>query len=422
MKYKVEIFDNVEYLGDVTGFNDHQLHCVIYLKNQLNTNTMEKAVKILIKTIPILSRVYRNYGGDCFWEDTVNPDWKDLFTIVHNKEDFDKFTFSKTDEATGPQIKVCLLQSDNDTLSIIMNHMVGDAASFKQSIYLLADIYSNLIKDQSYVPDYIIDGDRSIKSIAKKVGFFYIIKSLFFGSKDNNLSTEEFPFSKEEEVSPFIAVHEILPDTFCKVRNLCKSDNVTINDVIITAYLRVLSEELKLNGKELDLPFMIDMRKYLEDKSFHSLANLSSTATLSSNMVPGEDFRQSLNRVSAAMNAKKSEYLGMHTVLNLSMLSILFPKKSYSILEDSLNNPKICMTNIGVLDSERLLFGESKVTNVIMCGSIKYRPHLQISVSTFNDKMTFCVNLYGSKSDHDKITRFLKAVDNELVSYVDLQD
>ncbi len=80
------------------------------------------------------------------------------------------------------------------------------------------------------------------------------------------------------------------------------------------------------------------------------------------------------------------------------------------------------MTNIGVLDSERLLFADSTVTNVIMCGSIKYSPHLQISVSTFNDKMTFYVNLYGSKSDRDNITRFLKAVEKEFINFFASQD
>ena len=151
MQYKAEIFDQMQFLYSVTGFNDHQLHYVIRFKNKLNVPAMQKAAELLIKALPILSRIYRDNKGASFWEDASPPKWADLFTLVFTKEDFDRFTFSKTNESTGPQIKICLLQSNRDALSIIMNHMVSDAEGFKQCVYLLSNIYSNLITN----PDYI---------------------------------------------------------------------------------------------------------------------------------------------------------------------------------------------------------------------------------------------------------------------------
>jgi NRPS condensation-like uncharacterized protein len=137
MQYKAEIFDQMQFLSSVTGFNDHQLHCVICFKNNLNAPAMQKAAELLIKAVPILSRIYRNNNGESYWEDASPSKWADLFTIVFTEEDFDRFTFSKTNESTGPQIKICLLQSNRDALSIILNHMVSEAAGFKQCVYLL---------------------------------------------------------------------------------------------------------------------------------------------------------------------------------------------------------------------------------------------------------------------------------------------
>ncbi len=423
MKYKSESFDKLQYLFDITGFNDHQVHCVIHFKNSLNVLLMKRAVTLLIKAVPILSRVYGNDGGDSWWEDAVPSEWMDLFTIVDNKEDFDRFTFSKTDEAAGPQIKVCLLQSGRDAVSVVMNHMVSDGAGFKQCIYLLSEIYSNLIKDPDYVPTEIIDGDRGFRQITKEIGLLLKIKILLFGRKDNNQSSEcEFPMSRTQETAPFIMTHEILQARYGEIRDFCKNSRVTVNDVILTAYFRALSGFLNRNGKELDIPIMIDMRRYLKEKDFNALTNLSSTAIIRIAVAPGEDFSQTLNKVSAQMDAKKSEYLGMNTFLKLDLLFKLFPKRAFTILRSSLNNPKICMTNIGVLDSKKLLFENAPVENAIICGSIKYRPHFQMSASTFEDKMTFCVNLYGDKSDRDVIAKFFSFIDKELMSFANPQN
>lgn len=130
MRHKAEVFDKLQYIYEVTKFNDHQLHCVIRFSDKVDTDIMRKAVGLLLKTVPILSCVYRFNDGDCYWEDAKGLVIDNAFIVVNNQIDFNRFTTSKTNEITGPQIKVCLFRSDTDYLSIIMNHMVCDAAGF----------------------------------------------------------------------------------------------------------------------------------------------------------------------------------------------------------------------------------------------------------------------------------------------------
>ena len=81
----------------------------------------------------------------------------------------------------------------------------------------------------------------------------------------------------------------------------------------------------------------------------------------------------------------------------------------------NLKNPLICMTNIGILDSEKLIFGNSSIEDAFMCGSIKYKPHFQLALTSFKDSITFSVNLYGNPKDKENIEYFFTLLDKELL-------
>jgi len=423
MKYKAEIFDKFQYLYEATGFSDHQVHCVISFENKVDASVMKKAAQLLIKTVPILSRTYRNLSGKSFWEETVSPNLNDLFIITDDRDEFEKFTVSRTNEETGPQIKFCLLQSDADELSVVINHMVSDAAGFKQCIYLFSDIYSSLIMNPDYVPDFVINGDRGLKGVFYKLGYIERIKLLLIGSKDNNQKSNcEFPMSETGEQVPFIVSHEIAPEIFVSVRNFCRLSGVTVNDLMLTACFRTLAEMLNMKGRELAVPIMIDMRRYLKDKSFQALTNLSSTTIVRITVSPNEDFGITLGKVSVVMKEKKANNLGLNTFLKLDAGFMVPLLNVYDILKKSMRNPKISMTNIGVLDSSRLVFDNSAVANAAMFASIKYRPHFQMSVTSFNDKMTLGVGLYGTREDKANIEKFLDLIDIELDDFSRLSD
>ncbi len=413
---KSEIFDQLQYLYHVTGFNDHQIHCVIKFENKINAEVMEKAVKGLVKQIPILSMSYVNQEGKSYWEEKKLWSNIDLFQTVDNEQDFYKFTCSKTMEDMGPQIKVCLLKADKDAISIILNHMVTDGAGAKQCVYLLSDLYSKIMIQPDYIPQKCLDGDRSFHKVLSGIKFKDRMKILILKSKDNNQNSNyTYPMSKDNKIAPFLLTLEIPSDRFDNIQKYCKKHNATMNDVLLTTYFRVLSQVLNCKGKKLSIPIMIDMRRYLKDENLTSLGNLSSTVIVSIVVNPGENFNQSLKKVRSEMKIKKEDSLGISTFLKLNTLyKILGYKLSYQILKKKLKNPTICMTNIGVLDSNQLKFEGSLIENAYIFGSIKYRPHFQLAVSSFNNIMTLCVNLYGSDEDKYNFQKFLDLIEKEL--------
>ncbi|PKM74295.1 MAG: hypothetical protein CVU91_00025 [Firmicutes bacterium HGW-Firmicutes-16] len=411
MKYKAEIFDKFQYLYDVTGYSDHQVHCVIHFNGKANAEVMERAAYLLIKAVPILSRTYIDLGKSSYWEDADPSDWDDLFTITGNREDFDRFTNSKTNQKTGPQIKFCLLQGANDSLSVVINHMVSDGAGFKQCMYLFSEIYSKLLNNPDYTPDYVVDGERGFKSIAREQGVMHRLGLLFINRRDNNQkSTFEFPMVESEIVSPFIVSRELSQDLFQNLKSCCRSTSTT------AAYFRALSEMLGIKGRELSIPIMIDMRRYLKDKSFRALTNLASTTIVKAAVLPDENFETTLAKISSIMNKKKSGKLGMNTFLKLDAGFRIPFVNAYGIMGKTLRHPKIAMTNIGIIDATRLSFADLPVKNALMFASIKYRPHIQLSVTSFEDKITFGIGLYGSEQDRERIKNLLDYLDAELKS------
>ena len=418
MKHKAEIFDYLQYLYNTTGFNDHQVHCVIKFETKVNSLVMKKAVEILINTVPILSRVYKHNNGSSFWEDSGKLHTLEYFSIVENYQDFEAFTFSKTNEEIGPQIKVCLLQAESDSLSIVINHMVADGAGMKQCVYLLSDIYSQLLLVPDYMPANVIDGDRGFMPVISGISLIEKVKILMYNIKDNNQSSKyKFPMSKNENTSPFILTHEVSTERYNQIRNFCKIHNVTLNDVMLSTYFRVLSRILKINGKFFGIPIMIDMRRHLNDKSLNALTNLSSTVIINACVYTEESFSQTLEKISNEMKNKKNNYFGLNTFIKLDTLfRFCKGRLPYKILKHSLKNPNICMTNIGIIESEKLVFESSPISNAFICGSIKYRPHFQMAVSSYNNKMTLSVNLYGSQEDRDSIKEFFTLIEEELLN------
>lgn len=415
MKYSAEIFDKFQYLYEETGYCDRQVRCVVSFNGSADPETLKKAAELLLSTVPVLSRKYVNLGGKSYWEDTNFQNVENVFTVTDSKTAFDRFTCSMTDAENGPQIKFCLLRAESDTLAVVINHMVSDAAGLKQCMYLYAEIYSNLVRNPNYLPDFIIDGDRGFKNIVCAVSFPHRLVSLFFGSKDSNQkSLCGFLMGNSEKVEPFIMQHEISPKIYRDIREYCHSSGITVNDVVLTAYLRALSKMLGVQGQEIAVPLMIDMRRYRKDKGFHALTNLSSTSIVKLCIPADEDFESSLAGINAIMHVKKENGLGLNTFFKLYAGFRIPFIDTYNIMRKVLKNPKISMTNIGVIDSAKLAFENAEVKNAVMFASIKYRPYFQISVTSFNDRMTFGTGLYGDEEDSAHISRLYELMDGEL--------
>jgi len=416
MNYTAEIFDQVQLLFDLTGFNDHQLHCVLRFESEPDAEVLRKAVILSIEAIPILGTRYVDEGRRPRWESIDSARFGDACVVARTEMEFDEFITSRIDETRGPQIKVCLLGSDHPAIALTMNHMVCDAAGFKEYLYFLCEIYAGIIAGPGYRP-IAIAGDRGIRGVLERFGMGIKLKSLLSQSKDNNRSGDHrFPLSEGGDVRPFILIRKLGRERLDAIKGYCRAHGATLNDAALTAYYRCLFRRLALSsGTELRIPVMVDMRRYLgEAGGFGALTNLSSMVITRLEYRPDEGFADTLGRVKAAMDEKKDRDIGLNGFIKLHLVYTLLPNRTVNLrLRSRLKNPLICMTNVGILDSDRISFGDLRPRDVFMCGSIKHKPHFQLAMSSYDGELTLSSNLYGNASDRERVMSFLDEVERE---------
>ena len=166
---------------------------------------------------------------------------------------------------------------------------------------------------------------------------------------------------------------------------------------------------------DIELPVMVDMRRYLPDREFRSLRNLTSTVLVKAKGL-GDGFERTLLETKAGMDTLKGRGIGLGGFVKLDLLfSSLGQVEAARRLRGGLRNPRICMTNIGEIDSSRLAFDGARVGSVYICGAIKHKPHFQVAVSGFDGTLTLSSNLYGTAADRAQVEAFLGAVETELV-------
>ena len=416
MDYTAEVFDQLQLLFDITGFNDHYLHCVLRFDSGPDAEVLKKAVISSIEAIPILGTRYID-GDRPHWT-SLDPDkFDDAFVITHTQMEFEEFVVSRIDECRGPQVKVYLLGTSPFSVALTMNHMVSDAADFKAYLYFLCKIYSEIMADPAYRPP-VIAGERSMRGVLKRFGLGIKLKSLFSQSKENNYSGDlRFPLIESGEVRPFILTRKLGQERTAVLKDYCRTKGTTLNDIVLTAYYRCLFRSLALSpGAGIMIPVMVDMRRYLgETGEFKSLTNLSSTVSTRLEYKPDEGFEDTLGRVKAIMDEKKGSDIGLNGFIKLNLVYRIFGNKiANRVMRSSLKNPLICMTNVGSLDSALISFGGLRPRDAFLCGSIKYKPHFQIAMSSYDDELTLSSNLYGNTSDQDRILSFFEEIEAEL--------
>jgi len=67
-------------------------------------------------------------------------------------------------------------------------------------------------------------------------------------------------------------------------------------------------------------------------------------------------------------------------------------------------------------DGERLSLGDQRPRDAFLCGSIKYKPHFQLAMSSYDGELTLSSNLYGNADDERRVASFLDEVERELAA------
>lgn len=412
LNYQVEAWDTLQHLFKVKNINDHTLHFVATLAEKLDLNRFRQAVNLSADAFPLIRSSFNETKSQSYWEDRgyTADDMVKILETSNTDKNVNEFICKEIDALNGPQLKIEVIRDDkNDTLCVLINHMLCDAAGFKDYLYMLSRIYSNMEENPHYFPAPM--GNRKISQIWKAFPILNKLKIMF--SKNDMFSLDPAKFELEGNLSnPFIEIRTISKEHFCRIKAYAKKHGATVNDVILTAYMRIL---FQIFDRVVTITCTVDMRKYLRNRRADGICNLCTNLTCNIGSEIGTEFEQTLIKVKKTMDKEKSNIACVKSISILEKLFDAFPYKlARDIVKKRFTNPLIAFTNIGILDKTRITFGKVEIIKAYMTGSIKYSPYFQLAISTFDDQATLSINLYGTQSDRNTISFFLDKLVQEL--------
>ena len=406
-KFKAETFDIMQYF--FRSVHDPLIRCCINFSGHLDEDVLKKAVTISAGAIPLIQC--------CFDVTEKHPCWRNKgFTsedIVHvvkaeqNVEEQKISILSSTiDIANEPQLKIYILrEKEVDTLFIIINHMVCDGAGFKEYLYLLSDLYSKCKNNENNITNMSV----ASRSTGQLFDNFNLTEKLniLFSKYDLSKQKKQATYCLQGDKSnPIFATLKITREEFTYIKTYAKNKGVTINDLILTAYVWVLHRET--GNRRIVIPCPVDLRKYLRPNGKHGICNLTSNFICDIIMDKNESFEDTLIQVSNQMKLQKASRNCLKSVMMLEFAFRLLP---FSIMQKVFNKifkiPIISFTNLGIIDKNLLSFRDIKITNVYLTGAVKYVPYFQIATSSYDNECTLSCNLYGTQEDKLKIEHFL---------------
>ncbi|WP_212936940.1 condensation domain-containing protein [Bacillus hominis] len=430
-KFSVTPQDRMNYLLGLYAA-DQQINAVLYFPVGISKEILEQSVRITLQLQPVLnSRFVEN--DIPYWEEhssaTNSPIC--LFTEGNDQElEIMAIDFIKEpgDRIHGPMVQTKLLRgTTTDVLVVKLSHLCSDGAGVKEYINLLGAIYTQLSLGQS--KDQIIkefgegnEGFRDQSHVFKYAGISDI-KSAYRPNQEQQASLWSFPSQSNKNKSPQMSVRRLSHEQSLRLTQWTKAQQATLNDVIMTAYFRALSQftvyaEPRTAEKMIGLT--IDLRRYLPNYTTGAICNLSGMEMPVIKMEDDESFNQTLVRIKQSMDKIKSQNPGLSSAagmellagMKLSVVKEMYSQQYEQALQMGMALP--LLTNFGVIADEPIQFGEVQAEDGYMTSPIMYAPFFSMGASSYNGRLTFTIGYHTPDTSKEKVDEFLENIVNQL--------
>ena len=419
---KAEMWDKMQYL--FRAYYNRTMHASYFYDGTLDLDALKKTYVAVIKEIPVLHSTYHNNFIKPYWVVNENFDENDFFSFVETDDpikeldDFMGFTVPANGKV---QLRARVIRSNGkDILGVVVNHMCFDGSDMRYINVKVVETYNNYIKTGKLTPD-VKKGTRSADQVYYKLSKEdqKIAKRLF-----KNVSTVEnkviFPFAEDDGTEKCRLVREKLcREDFLKMKAKGKEMGATINDVLVAAYFRALYKNIDTKGQSITVPCMYDLRKYTGGASL-GLTNMIGfmPATLSPDV--GNTMQETIVKVMDALKASKEDrFTGLYSLPLLKLAYAIFPHFiSEMAIRIGYTNPYIGMSNIGIINPLEFAFDGLTLVDAFYSGAVKYKPYMQLALTTFQNEITFSVGIRGNDKDAEIFHDFIVDVINEIKSFI----
>ena len=416
------------YLDRAIGFISFLINLMIQVElkfsGALDIERLRKAVYLTLDVEPILGYHLVSHWHRPYFQ-RANKDSITAFYSTESSAEFNSFRSELIDAYQGPQLKVYLYHSSNeDRLLIKVTHNVTDVGGLNKVASVISSIYHRLKDEPDYQPIPNPAVSRGLWKVANQLKW-YAYPRVYFNYLQGLLAQmpRQGTHTIHFEVGPLIPldfVHKIIPEErVTRLREYAHAHHATLNDLIIAAIFRALIIEEKWDRQSyLRLNTSVDLRRwYLSDEQSNTIANLSAMEVISLKNDPGDSFLDTLERVVAFMERRKSNYIGLSDLIGslpIMLLPDVWGRKLYKrVVQRAINRNNIApgLTNMGEIATDAVTF-DFPPDSAWLFAPPYHPPYFLIGLSGY--KGTLSLSSVVRSSHKDKVIQLFENVISQL--------
>ena len=112
---------------------------------------------------------------------------------------------------------------------------------------------------------------------------------------------------------------------------------------------------------------------------------------------------------------KHDKFMGLYGLPLLKLgYNILPHAASEEIIKIGYSNPLLAMSNIGILEVDKLSLDGHEPVDGFMTGAVKYKPYVLLSATTMRNVITLSMCVRGNEEDEKTVERFFDLMEKSL--------
>ena len=416
-KLNAELWDKMHYL--FRDFNDRMVHVELRYDFEIDVEALKTVLICFFEKAPVLHSRFVDNHLSTHWE--VMPySIEDVVTVLYPDDldsAVDEFLTQYIPPESSLQMKVAVFFKDGTTtICIVENHMCMDGGDLKYFIKALCKNYNSYVNEHKS-PIELRTGSRAYEEVYSSFSptETRMAKNLYKNvcAKDDHT----FPLTHNNiSDKSFIARRKIDEERFMKIKAVGKKHGATINDMLVAAYFYSLYELAGYNPYDsVTISCAIDLRRHIKDTEDLGITN--HTAFMQCNIPErGRDIFQTLNYVVRSVNKfKNDKFMGLYGLPLLKFgYSILPHTASEEVIKIGYSNPLLAMSNIGILEADKLAISGHEPTDAFMTGAVKYKPYVLLSATSYKNVVTLSMCVRGNEQDEKIVSDFFDLMEKNL--------
>ncbi len=422
--YPAPVNDQWDFL--LSTMWNQMIHLVIMVDGRLDEERLISAMHSTLETEPLLR---------CRFIDSPVPYWEELpalppdtFFSVVNAENVNTALrhalFHRIDPCSGPQARLTLIRGREDTLVLSVNHAASDACGVKGTAALIARAYRGSAPGTApdLPPSFAFD--RSYAPVLS--AFTQQEKEIAREACGESPAEWGIPCTAGTSRSPCYLWRRIDRGLFGRVRSFSRSERMTINDLLLSAFFQGVCREIPhREGMSYPVLTSIDLRRLVPGVPTPAVANLSVAFEVrlpaDSNLPPYAHARETHH----AMEERKRLLAGIGVAVRMqekfecgfsSVRQSLEELARMSKSEGYPRNP--FFSNTGIIPVECTDFGDMKARCAFLVPPLDLSPGFSVAASTFEETLTLVSSFYEDSIPPFVVRRILCSIERTLFDIV----